>query len=73
MASNDSIPQAPRFETVIVPPSNSSGLSFLALALTAKSLTAREIANKDLDSACLMTGVTSPSSTAMATESPMCW
>jgi hypothetical protein len=47
IASKDSMPHAPRFETVIVPPSNSSGLSFLSFARTAKSLTALEIASSD--------------------------
>ena len=48
------------------------GLSLRSLARVAKSLTSREMVSSDLVSACLTTGVTRPSSTAMATDRPMC-
>ena len=54
----------------MVPPLNSSGVSFLFFARTAMSFTAWLISSSVFFSACLITGVTSPSSTAIATLRP---
>ena len=67
MAEKLSIPMPPRFETVNVPPWNSSGFIRLLRARWARSLTASLISRSDLFCAARTTGVINPSSIATAT------
>src|SRR5438093_384652 len=61
-----SMPMPPRFETMNVPPWNSSGFIRLLRARCAKSLASSLISRSDLFCAARMTGVNSPSSIATA-------
>ena len=65
-AVNSSMSSMPRFDTLNVAPVYSSGASFRARALSAKSLARAEISASPTRSAKRITGVMSPSSTATA-------
>ncbi len=66
-APNDLMPNMPRFDTAVVPPWYSSGLSFLVRARAARSFISAEMVESVFCSARRITGVNSPPSIATAT------
>src|SRR6476620_8277085 len=66
------MPYIPRFDTAVVPPRYSSGLSFRARARAAKSFISAEIVDSDLVSALRMIGVIKPPGIATATPTSEC-